>query len=140
MKPYLTCYRGVAHTWLCDHNNHLNTRHYVGMFDDAMQHFFNMLGYESEENFGWADVHHSISYKAEVKPGSLVHVDCALIKLGGKSIKYRQNLILTNTEEIAASNDATTVLFDQVARKAVGVPEIIRENALSFTLSDSDLT
>ena len=94
-----------------------------------------MLGFRKLENHGWADVKHEISYSAEVLPGSLIQVDCAIIRLGGKSITYEQRLIVTDNETVAAKNVATTVLFDQKERKAVPVPEIIRQNATAYTLS-----
>ena len=135
MKPYVICYRGVAHPWLCDSLGHLNTRHYMAMFDDAMQHFFAILGFIPDEDHGWADVKHEIEYAAEIPPGSLVHIDAAIQRVGGKSISYRQRLMLTGSEEEAASCSATTVLFSLTERKAVEVPQVIRENAPHYTLS-----
>ena len=136
MKPYVICYRGVAHPWLCDNLNHLNTRHYMAFFDDAMQHFFSILGYEKAEGFGWVDVRHEIDYKDEISPGSLIHVDTALIRVGSKSITYYQRLLLTDEMKVAATNKATTVLFDLSSRTAVAAPEIIRTNGEPYTVKE----
>lgn len=126
----ITTFQGVVHPWLCDEMGHMNTRHYVGMFDDAMQHFMRHLGYNSaegrEQHLGWADVRHEIDYMAEVPAGALVHIECAVEKLGNKSIRYRQTMYLSDSGDIAAENIATSVLFDLKARKAVPLPEAIK--------------
>ncbi|WP_300318970.1 acyl-CoA thioesterase [Idiomarina sp.] len=125
-----TTFQGVIHPWLCDEMGHLNTRNYVGMFDDAMQHFMRCLGHNASEarkdNLGWADVRHEIDYVAEVPVGALVHIDCQVEKLGNKSIRYRQTMYLSDTGEVAAENVATSVLFDMKARKAVPLPDAFR--------------
>ena len=125
----ITCYRGIAHTWLCDHLGHLNTRYYVGMFDDAMQHFFHLLGYKRDPKYGWADVKHEIEYQAEVKVGTLVHIDCELIKVGGKSITFIQRMYKSESGELCATNTSVTVLLDTEKGSAVPVPDSIRAHA-----------
>lgn len=134
MEPYVICHKGVAHAWMCDHLGHLNTRHYMAAFDDAMQHFFSALGYRRKEGFGWADVKHQIEYKAEIRPGDLIHVECALVRIGSKSVTYEQRLVLTDTQTVAATNMATSVLFDTEKREAVIAPQEIRLNAARYTL------
>lgn len=137
MKPYVICFRGVAHTWMCDHLGHMNTRFYTAAFDDAMQHFFSILGYNRDPGLGWADVKHQIEYKNEIRPGDLIHVESALIKIGSKAITYQQRLILTDTMTVAAVNTATSVLFDLKARAAVPAPQIIRENGAEYFLAET---
>lgn len=137
MKPYVICYRGVAHTWMCDHLGHLNTRHYTAAFDDAMQHFFSILGYKRDPGYGWADVKHQIEYLSEIRPGELIHVECALIRVGKKAVTYEQRLVLTDKMEVAAKNTATSVLFDIGARVAVEAPAIIYENGAEYTVTPS---
>lgn len=132
--PFVVTYRGVAHPWLVDRLGHLNTRNYFGALDDAMQHFFAVLGYAQDPGFGWADVSHTISYEHEVPAGALFHVESALKKVGRKAISYRQRIILTDSGQVAATVDAVTVLFDLSARAAVEAPAIVRENAEAFLL------
>ncbi|KUJ81579.1 4-hydroxybenzoyl-CoA thioesterase [Microbulbifer flavimaris] len=126
-------FSGVAHTWLCDEMGHMNTRNYVGMFDDAMQHFMLVLGHnamvEGQRRLGWADVRHEIDYKAEVPEGALVHVECEVLRVGNSSITYRQTLILSESNEVAAVNKATSVLFDLKQRSATSIPDMMRERA-----------
>lgn len=123
----LVSYRGVAHPWLCDRNAHLNTRHYVGAFDDAAQHFFAELGSEDAVNLSWADVSQQISYAAEVPLGELFYIECRVTRVGRTSLGYRQTLRLQSTGDISAVVDAVTVRFDLDVRRAVPLPvEFVR--------------
>jgi acyl-CoA thioester hydrolase len=120
-------FQGVAHPWLCDEMGHLNTRNYLGMFDDAMQHFMRSMGHNAAQarksNIGWADVRHEIDYSSEVPVGALVHIECNVEKLGNKSIRYKQVMYLSDTGEQAAQNIATSVLFDMQNRCAIPLPD-----------------
>ncbi|WP_288130529.1 acyl-CoA thioesterase [Microbulbifer sp.] len=133
-------FSGVAHTWLCDEMGHMNTRNYVGMFDDAMQHFMLTLGHQAmvdgERRLGWADVRHEIDYKAEVPEGALVHVECEALRVGNSSITYRQILVLTETGEVAAVNKATSVLFDLKRRGTAFIPDVMREKVKPYMAED----
>jgi hypothetical protein len=60
LNKAVVTFQGVAHPWLCDEMGHLNTRNYVGMFDDAMQHFMRTMGHNAAQarksNIGWAEL------------------------------------------------------------------------------------
>ena len=51
MKGFIETYRGVVYPWHCDHQGHLNTMHYVGMFDMAFWHHLSALGNTSVTGF-----------------------------------------------------------------------------------------
>ncbi len=125
MSGPITTYSGVAHPWLCDANDHLNTRHYVGAFDDAAQHFFAALGYRPGSSLGWADVSQQISYRREVPRGALFTIDCEIVKVGRSSVTYRQSLRLLDGDEPAAVLDAVTVHFDLERRTSAPLPPTI---------------
>ncbi|WP_299593579.1 thioesterase family protein [uncultured Microbulbifer sp.] len=132
-------FSGVAHTWLCDEMGHMNTRNYVGMFDDAMQHFMLILGHKAtvdgERRLGWADVRHEIDYKAEVPEGALVHVDCEAVKIGNSAITYLQTLVLSESSEVAAVNRATSVLFDLKQRGTARIPQAMRDKVVDYMVA-----
>ena len=95
-----------------------------------MQHFMLTLGHEAmlngERRFGWADVRHEIDYLEEVAVGTLVHVNCSLVKVGNSSITYLQELIISDTGVKAAVNKATSVLFDLKTRKSTPISSNMR--------------
>ena len=138
--PWVRTFYGVAHPWLCDEMGHLNTRNYVGMFDDAMQHFMRVLGHNAidarADDIGWADVRHEIDYLAEVPIGALIHIDCAVTRLGSKSISYKQDMYLSDRGERAASNVATSVLFDLDKRRAIPITSEIRTGSEKYLLAE----
>jgi acyl-CoA thioester hydrolase len=136
MQPFLISYRGVAHPWLCDRLGHLNTRNYFAALDDSMQHFFAVLGCIADETHGWADVKHEINYLKEIPLGELFHVECALLRVGRKSISYRQQVVITKSSEIAATCDAITVWFDLEKRTAVEAPMILQENSMLYLIQE----
>ncbi len=134
----ISVYKGVAHPWLCDVMGHMTTRHYVAMFDDASYHFFfEVFGWNSEQaknkGVGWADVKHVIEYQAEVGVGDILEVRAEFQKLGGKSTTSRYTMYNLSRDEQAASLESTTVLFDLNARKAMTIPEDMREKVAAYS-------
>jgi acyl-CoA thioester hydrolase len=126
--------KAVAHPWMCDVIGHLTTRHYVAMFDDACYHFlFAVFGWsgstdESGER-GWVDVRHLIEYQAEVSAGQVLEIRASLVKIGGKSMTIRYEMINLGDGEVAATLECVCVLFDMNARKALLIPDDLREMA-----------
>ena len=126
--------KAVAHPWMCDVIGHLTTRHYVAMFDDASYHFlFAVFGWSGSTDEtgerGWVDVRHLIEYQAEVSAGSLLEIRACLLKIGGKSITIRYEMVNLGSSEIAATLECVCVLFDMNARKALLLTDQLREMA-----------
>jgi acyl-CoA thioester hydrolase len=123
-------YRGVVYPWQCDHQGHLNSMHYVGMFDAAFWHQISALGftraYLEERNRGFVDVTDTLNYKAEVKVGGLIVIDSSLVCIGGKSITIRFSMRDAETGEMAATSEKVTVYFDLEARRSVSLPDDMR--------------
>ncbi len=130
-------YQGVAHPWLCDVMGHMTTRHYVAMFDDASYHFlFKVFGWTPEQaaelQLGWADVKHVIEYAAEVGSGDLLAVTAEFVRLGGKSATAKYTMHNLSRNEVAATLESTSVLFDMAARKATAIDGEMRQQAERF--------
>lgn len=121
--------KSVAHPWECDIQEHLTTRFYVAMFDDASYHFLQEVFGELDAGLGWADVRHLIEYQAEVAAGSRLEIHGELIKLGGKSVTIRYEMTNLSTDELAATLESTSVLFDLKQRRAVALSDQQRDNA-----------
>ncbi|MEM7278642.1 MAG: acyl-CoA thioesterase [Pseudomonadota bacterium] len=134
MSDALMLHKGVAHPWNCDVMGHLTTRYYLGMFDDASYHFLNQVFPDTlkRPNAGWADVRHVIEYTNEVGAGDLLDISGRLSRIGGKSIQVNYNMTNISRNECAATLDATSVLFDLKARKAMSLSDSDREFASTF--------
>jgi acyl-CoA thioester hydrolase len=130
----LLAYKGVAHPWLADVMGHMTTRHYVAMFDDASYHFlYEVFGWSGEsvaaDGLGWADVKHVIEYQGEVGTGDILEISGGLRKIGGKSITVFYEMRNLSRNELAATLESTSVLFDTRARKAMPLTDEMREKA-----------
>ncbi|MDB5367545.1 MAG: thioesterase superfamily protein [Rhodospirillales bacterium] len=122
--------RSVAHPWLCDVMGHLSTPHYLAVFDIATYHLFAAANASPAKTvktgLGWADVRHEIDYKSEVKAGSLLRVQSEVIRIGGKSVTHRHELLDVDDCVLKATLLATTVAFDLEARAAITIPDLQR--------------
>lgn len=139
METMVETFRGVAHPWLCDAFRHLNTRNYVGMFDDASFHFFSILGAPLTEMLaaqrGWADVKAEIEFKAEVPLGHLVVVRTGVVRLGRTSVTYRHEMWGADAQRLHATMQTVSVHFDLERRVAIPLPEDFRASAERHLLS-----
>ena len=127
--------KSVAHPWMCDVLGHMTTRHYVAMFDDAAYHMlYNVFGWtgssDDENKIAWADVQHTIDYKAEVSAGDLLEVNAKLTKIGNKSITIFYEMRNLGNDEVAATLQVICVLFDLKTRESVLISDELKELAL----------
>ncbi|MEM9385024.1 MAG: thioesterase family protein [Pseudomonadota bacterium] len=130
----IIAHKGVAHPWQCDVMGHMTTRYYVAMFDDASYHLLHeVFGWTAgDEQLGWADVKHIIEYQDEVGSGDLLEVRGRLERIGGKSITVSYTMHNLSRKSLAATLESTSVYFDLKARRAVRVPDQLRERASRF--------
>ena len=129
----------VVHPWVCDVMGHMNTRHYVAMFDDANYILLSELDSGVEHgnaSLGWADAANEIEYLKEVRAGSVVHLEGAIRKVGTKSLTIVMEMRASSSELACARMYATIVRFHRSARRAVPLDESIRQAARSW-LDDS---
>lgn len=122
----------VVHPWSCDAQGHLNTRHYVGIFDDANQVLLARLAHpthHAEPGLGWADVRNEVNYLAEVTAGTVVDVFAAIRRIGTKSLSIELELRRSDSSDACAIMLATIARFDLAARRAVAISPSLIEAA-----------
>jgi acyl-CoA thioester hydrolase len=123
--------KAVCHPWMCDVMGHMTTRHYMAVFDDASYHFlsrtFSWSGSDAaEKNLGWVDVKHTLEYLDEVRSGQLLEVSGELIKIGKKSIVVRYQMREVSSQNVVATLDGVSVLFNTQNREAIVIPDEMR--------------
>lgn len=127
MTGFIETYRGVVYPWHCDHQGHLNTMHYVGMFDMACWHHLSALGftraYVQEQGTGFVDVKDTIEYKVEQPVGSLLVIESGLLRTGNTSITALHRMRNTETGDIAATSEKISVYFDLNQRHKTPLPD-----------------
>ena len=112
----------------------MTTRHYVAMFDDAAYHMlyevFGWTGSSDDDNkIAWADVNHKIDYKSEVSAGDILEIEAKLTKIGNKSITIYYEMRNLGKNEVAASLQVISVLFDLESRESVEISEELKQLA-----------
>ena len=133
--------KSVAHPWMCDVLGHMTTRHYVAMFDDAAYHMlYNVFGWtgssDNENRIAWADVQHTLDYKAEVSAGDLLEIQAKLTKVGNKSITIYYEMKNLGNGEVAATLQVVCVLFDLNTRESVKMSDELRQLASNYAAND----
>jgi acyl-CoA thioester hydrolase len=131
MTGEIETFRGVAHPWLCDVFEHLNTRHQMAMFDDAGFHLLHAIGPDAAtlaaERKGWADVRLEVDLADEVPKGALVVVRSQVVKLGRSSVTHHHAMHSADDDRVHSRVQVVTVFFDLEARKAAALPERVRQ-------------
>ncbi len=112
----------VIHPWQCDAMGHLNTRFYVGIFDDANYVLLMNLAGRARElvgTLGWADVRNEVDFLAETKAGTVVHVFAAIRRIGTKSLTIAAEMRPGDSDSPCARMVAVIARFDLSGRRAV---------------------
>ena len=141
--PVIVVQKGVAHPWLCDVLGHLTTRHYVAMFDDAAYHLlYAVFGWsgasDADGKIGWVDVRHLIEYRAEVTAGDVLEIRAGLSKIGTKSITIFYEMTNLGKNEMSATLECVSVLFDLQTRESIALSEQLRELAAKHLIKTAD--
>ena len=130
MGSYIETHRNVVYPWHCDHQNHMTTMHYVGMFDAAFWHLLSAAGftrdYMEHHGTGFVDVRDTIEYRTEQPVGSLIVIESGLTKIGNTSITGFHCMRNGESRDVAATSEKITVYFDLNARRKVPLPDDMR--------------
>lgn len=120
----------IVHPWSCDAQEHLNTRHCVGIFDDANQVLLARIArQETVPTLGWADVRNELDFIAEIRAGAIVDVFAAIRRIGTKSLTIASELRRANSDDACARMLAIITRFDLTARRAVALSQPLIESA-----------
>ena len=122
----------VIHPWSCDAQGHLNTRHYVGIFDDANQILLARIAGRSRDaisTLGWVDVRNELDFLAEITAGTVVEVFAGIRRIGTKSLTIASELRRANSDDVCARMLAIITRFDLTARRAVALSQPLIESA-----------
>ena len=130
MSGYIETYRGMVYPWHCDHQGHMTTMHYVGMFDAAFWQLMSAQGftraYMAERNTGFADVRDTIEYRAEQLAGSPIVIESGIVKVGNTSVTSFNRMRNPETGQLAATSEKVSVYFDLEAHRKTPLPDDLR--------------
>ena len=113
-----------------DSNGHMNVQFYTQKFDQASGQHLTRLGFEfndlSKENLGFAYVESTIRYIKEVLEDTAVHIDSEVVSVGNKVVVVKHVMKDSVSGALAADCIMKWVIFDKTIRKAVLLPEPLR--------------
>ena len=129
-KQKLTTYIGAVLTYECDSNHHMNVMYYINKFELANRNLIGSLGmkeYMTENNLGMAVVEQHINYRKEVFEDDLLFVESELLSIADKTIKTHHCLYEKLSGRLSAEIKIVSLMFDMSKRKAVSIPNVLRE-------------
>ncbi|HVZ99649.1 MAG TPA: thioesterase family protein [Caulobacterales bacterium] len=135
-EKWIEMTRALVHPWLCDSQDHLNTRHHAAMFDEASWLVLGMIGYKSsmakDIGLGWADVKHTTEFKNEAPLGAFLRVESTISRVGNSSITICHRMLNTDEDSLVATFEGITVAYDLATRKSQPLPPQMKESAASL--------
>jgi acyl-CoA thioester hydrolase len=114
----------------------MNVMWYASKFDEACWQLLGMLGLDrsrfAEHVTAMAAVEQHIQYKRELYPGDAVTIQSALLEVKDKSIHMLHKMVHDASGEVAATTVVVGVHIDARMRKAIRIPEDVRQRALEM--------
>ena len=130
--------RGTVHEWQRDHMGHINVRAYMEFLVEACWQFYAMLGMTPSllrsGALHLAAVQQNISYSKELYPGDTVAVRTGVLEMREKVLRFRHELINTETNDVCSTCDFTVVCLDPETRKSRPFPQAVAKRAQELML------
>jgi acyl-CoA thioester hydrolase len=121
---------------------HINVRAYMEFFEEACWQFYAMLGMTPSllrsGAIHLAAVQQNISYRKELYPGDTIAVRTGVIEMREKVLRFRHELVNTETRDVCAVCDFTVVCLDPQARKSQPFPPDVAVRAGEWLLPTTD--
>ena len=134
MSEWKMTYRGIVYPWQCDHMGHMNVMYYANKFDEACWQLLSMVGLNparfAEDGTAMAAVEQHIQYRRELRAGQAVTIQSAVLEVKDKSIHMLHKLIDDASGEVAATTVVVGVHIDALLRKAISIPQDVRDKVL----------
>ena len=140
MDELALTYRGTVYPWQCDHVGHMNVMWYVGRFDEATWQAFSRVGltpgFFRESRRGMAAVEQRIQYRRELHAGDVISIRSGIVDVREKSITLLHAMERDESGELAARTIIVGVHLDLATRRAIALPEAVRETALRARMKE----
>ncbi|MCL4757315.1 MAG: acyl-CoA thioesterase [Rhodocyclaceae bacterium] len=130
--------RGTVHEWQRDHMGHINVRAYMEFFEEACWQFYAMLGLTASRlrsgAVHLAAVQQNIAYRRELYPGDTIVVRTGVLEMREKVLRFRHELVNTETEEVCSVCEFTVVCLNPETRRSQPFPAEAAQRAQGFAL------
>lgn len=134
--------RGTVHEWQRDHMGHINVRAYMEFFEEACWQFYAMLGLTPSllrsGAVHLAAVQQNISYRKELYPGDTIVVRSGVLEMRDKVLRFRHELVNTETDACCSICEFTVVCLDPLTRKSQPFPPGVARRAAELMLAPAE--
>ncbi|RMG26902.1 MAG: acyl-CoA thioesterase [Bacteroidetes bacterium] len=127
----LQSYRGAVMTWECDSNGHMNVMHYINKYELGGRNLIAEMGlsknYMRDRNWGVAVLEQHVRYLQEVFEDDVLYIESCIKELSNKVFTFYHEMKHAMTHETVSTATIKLVLLDKEKRKAVPIPQDLRE-------------
>ena len=127
IAPLASPARGLDPAWF-DYNGHLNMAYYNVLFDQAVDHAFELFGcgpsYRESRNLSFFTAEAHVRYLRELKPGSMVHATVQILDFDAKRLHIWQELIHEDGW-VSATSENLMLHVDMAGPKVSAMPDDI---------------
>ncbi len=124
-------YRSSVDTWHCNSAGFMTRRAFIDCFSSAAGQILGRIGIYSAEiqarGIGTVALEYDIRYLRPLRAGEFITLRSSLLGTGNKTISFCHHMRAGLDEELVATVAVTGVAFDLKRRKAIAIPESVRE-------------
>ena len=126
--PLLCPTRTVEQAWI-DYNGHMNMAYYSLVFDQALDHVFDLLGigaaYVREQHGSCFTMEAHITYLQEVQLGDPLRIEFQLLDWDSKRLHYFERMYHASAGYLAATSEQICMHVDMRSRRSAPFPAAI---------------
>lgn len=141
-SPILCPLRTINNDWI-DYNGHLNMAYYNVLFDQAVDHVYDLLGVgqayvrTAQGSCFTMEVH--VNYLSELMLNDSVQVTFQLLDYDEKRLHFFEQMLHADTGELAATSEQLALHVDMTSRRSAPFPPLILEKISDLKSSYANL-
>ena len=140
--PLICPTRTVEKAWI-DYNGHMNMAYYSLVFDQALDHVFDLLGigvaYVREQHGSCFTMEAHITYLQEVKLDDPLRIEFQLLDWDSKRLHYFERMYHASEGYLAATSEQICMHVDMRSRRSAAFPMAIATDIARLAEAHSHL-
>jgi acyl-CoA thioester hydrolase len=134
-------FRSVVDPSDCDFLGHMNVSRYFAACSDGVFAIQTEMGLSAKDmrdgrQLSFAVVHAESDFKSELIAGDSIYLETQVMNIGSKSMTFHHRLIRAEDRSVAFETVFKCVLLSLKDRKAVSIPEDVRQHASQLLSSN----
>ncbi len=135
--PEMISFRSVVDPSDCDFLGHMNVSRYFAACSDGVFAIQSEMGLTANDmrdgrQLSFAVVNAQSDFRSELSAGDGIRLETSVIEIGYKSMTFRHRLIRSDGEILAFETVFKCVLLSLETRRAVEIPDDVRETAAQW--------